>query len=156
MSENIKIITKNKKAFHDYEITDTYEAGLVLVGSEIKSIRAGRVNLREGYIQEQQGELWLLGVHISLYDQANNYGHTDPVRPRKLLLHKKEIAQIITWIWENTYTCVPIKLYLKHGLAKVEIGLARGKKLYDKRQTMSKRDADRQIERAIKERNQDF
>jgi len=156
MSENIKIITKNKKAFHDYEITDTYEAGLVLVGSEIKSIRAGRVNLREGYIQEQQGELWLLGVHISLYDQANNYGHTDPVRPRKLLLHKKEIAQIITWIRENTYTCVPIKLYLKHGLAKVEIGLARGKKLYDKRQTMSKRDADRQIERAIKERNQDF
>lgn len=154
MSEPIKIVTKNKKAFHDYHISDTYEAGLVLVGSEIKSIRAGRVNIRDGYIQEQQGELWLLGVHISLYDQANNYGHTDPTRPRKLLLHKREIAEILTWIRENTYTCVPIKLYLKHGLAKVEIGLAKGKKLYDKRRSMSERDSNRQIERAIKERYQ--
>lgn len=156
MSENIKIVTKNKKAFHDYEISDTYEAGLVLVGSEIKSIRGGRVNIRDGYVQEQNGELWLLGVHISLYDQANTYGHTDPIRPRKLLLHKREIAQIMTWIRENTYTCVPIKLYLKHGLAKMEIGLAKGKQMHDKRQSISKRDANRQIERAIKERSREY
>lgn len=152
MSSNIKIITRNRKARHDYEISDTYEAGLVLTGSEIKSIRAGRVNLRDGFVQEQRGELWLLGVHIALYEQSNAYGHTDPVRPRKLLLHKREIAQVITWIRENTYTAVPTILYLKHGLAKVEIGLAKGKKLYDKRQSKAKKDAQRQIERALRDR----
>lgn len=150
MSDNVKVITRNKKAFHDYEITDTYEAGLVLMGSEIKSIRAGHVNIRDGYIQEQRGELWLLGVHVSPYEQANMFGHTDPTRPRKLLLHKKEIAQILTWIRENTYTAVPTRLYLKRGRAKIEVGLARGKKLYDKRQTKAKRDADRQVQRALK------
>lgn len=152
MSDNIKIIARNRKAYHDYEISDKYEAGLVLKGSEIKSIRSGRVNLRDGFVQEQDGELWLLGVHIALYDQANNYGHTDPVRPRKLLLHKREIARIITWIRENTYTAVPTVLYLKRGLAKVEIGLAKGKKLYDKRRTKAEKDAERQIERALRER----
>jgi len=152
MSGNIKIVTKNKKAFHDFEISDTYEAGLVLMGSEIKSIRAGRVNMRDGYVQDKNGELWLLGVHISLYEQATHFGHDDPVRPRKLLLHKKEIAKILTWIRENTYTAVPTKLYLKNGLAKVEVGLAKGKKLYDKRDTKAKRDADRQIQRALKDR----
>ncbi|MEM6282621.1 MAG: SsrA-binding protein SmpB [Chloroflexota bacterium] len=152
MSNGIKIVSKNKKAFHDYEITDTYEAGLVLKGSEIKSIRGGRVNMRDGYVQEKGGELWLMGVHISLYEQATHFGHNDPLRPRKLLLHKKEIAQIMTWIRENTYTAVPTKLYLKNGRAKVEVGLAKGKKLYDKRQTKAKRDADRQIQRALKDR----
>ncbi|MEL6268905.1 MAG: SsrA-binding protein SmpB [Chloroflexota bacterium] len=152
MSGGIKIITNNKKAFHEYEISDTYEAGLVLKGSEIKSIRAGRVNMRDGYVQEKGGELWLLGVHISLYEQATYFGHDDPLRPRKLLLHKKEIAKIMTWIRENTYTAVPTKLYLKNGRAKVEVGLAKGKKLYDKRQTKAKRDADRQIQRALKDR----
>jgi SsrA-binding protein len=150
MSNNIKIVTKNKKAFHDYEINETYEAGLVLMGSEIKSIREGRVNMRDGFVQEKNGELWLLGVHISLYEQATYFGHDDPLRPRKLLLHKKEIAKIMVWIRENTYTAVPTKLYLKNGRAKVEVGLAKGKKLHDKRQTNAKRDADRQIQRALK------
>jgi SsrA-binding protein len=147
---DIKIITKNRKAYHDYYVDDTYEAGLVLMGSEIKSIRAGQVNLRDGYIQEQGGELWLLGVHISPYEQANRNGHSDPTRARKLLLHKREIAQIMTWIRENSQTAVPTMLYLKHGLAKVEVGLAKGKKLYDKRESIKKRDADRQIKRALK------
>jgi SsrA-binding protein len=150
MSNRIKIVTKNRKAYHDYHITEIFEAGLVLRGSEIKSIRAGHVSLRDGYVQAMDRELWLFGVHIALYEQANMYGHTDPLRPRKLLLHKREIASVMTWIRENTYTAVPTKLYLKNGLAKVEIGLAKGKKLYDKRQTNAERDAKRQINRAIK------
>lgn len=147
---DIKIITKNRKAYHDYHIEDKFEAGLVLKGSEIKSIRGNQVNLRDGYVQEHNGELWLLGVHISLYEQANRFGHTDPTRPRKLLLHKREIAQVMTWIRENSQTAVPTMIYLKHGLAKVEVGLARGKKLYDKRESIKQREADRQIKRAIK------
>jgi SsrA-binding protein len=153
MTNNIKIISKNRKARHEYHISDTYEAGIVLMGSEIKSIRANQVNLRDGFVQERNGELWLMNVHISAYEQANRYGHNDPMRPRKLLLHKREIAQILTWIRENTYTAVPTMIYLKHGLAKVEIGLAKGKKLYDKRNAIAKRDADRQIQRALKDRS---
>lgn len=150
-TQGVKVVARNRKARHDYEITDTYEAGIILVGSEIKSIRAGRINLSDGYIQEINEELWLLGVHISLYEQANQFGHQDPIRPRKLLLHKREIAQVMTWIRENTYTAVPLSLYLKRGIAKVEIGLARGKKLHDKRADIAKREANRQIKRAIKE-----
>jgi SsrA-binding protein len=152
MSEGIKIITKNRTAHHEYHISDTYEAGLVLKGSEIKSIRGNRINLKDGFVQARGSELWLLNVHIALYDQANQYGHTDPTRARKLLLHKREIAQIMTWIRENSQTAIPTRLYLKHGLAKVEIGLATGKKLHDKRQDLAKRDAQRQIERALKDR----
>lgn len=152
MASGIKIITKNKKAYHDYHISDTYEAGLVLMGSEIKSIRANRINLRDGYVQAIGSELWLLGVHISLYEQAKMFGHADPLRPRKLLLHRREIIKVFEWIRENTYTAVPTMIYLKRGYAKVEIGLARGKKNYDKRQTLAKRDADRQIQRALKDR----
>ncbi len=151
MTDGIKIVSKNRKAFHEFDISDTYEAGLVLMGSEIKSIRAGHVNLREAFVQEQKGELWVLGMHIALYEQATQFGHDDPLRPRKLLLHKREIIQVMDWIRENTYTCIPTKLYLKRGRAKLEIGLARGKKLYDKRQAKAKRDAERQIERALKD-----
>lgn len=151
-SDGIKIISKNRQAFHNYEISDRYEAGLVLMGSEIKSIRANRLNLRDGFVQERDRELWLMNVHISPYEQASMFGHDDPMRPRKLLLHKREIAQIMDWIREKGYTAVPTMLYLRRGLAKVEIGLAKGKKLYDKRDTMKKREANRQIERALKER----
>jgi SsrA-binding protein len=151
MAEGIKVISKNRKAHHDYILEDTYDAGLVLMGSEIKSIRANRVNLRDGFVQEQGGELWLLNVHIATYDEASVFGHSDPLRPRKLLLHKKEIAQIISRIRERGYTVVPTILYLSRGRAKVEIALARGKKLYDKRETLAKRDAERQIKRALKE-----
>jgi SsrA-binding protein len=147
----IKVVTKNRKAYHDYSIEKTYQAGIVLQGSEIKSIRANNINLRDGFVQEKNGELWLIGVHISPYEQASIFGHTDPVRPRKLLLHKKEIAQLIAQSRERGYTIVPTMVYLERGLAKVEIGLAKGKKQYDKRETIAKRDADREIRRALKD-----
>lgn len=151
MSENRKVISTNRKARHDYELLDAFEAGLVLTGSEIKSIRAGHVNLREGYILPRDGELWLINTHISSYDQAGRYGH-DPLRPRKLLLHKREIRLIITRIRERGYTCVPTMVFLERGKAKVEIALAKGKKLYDKREAIAKRDSDREIRQAMKER----
>jgi SsrA-binding protein len=151
-TEGRKVITRNKKAFHDYNIEDTYDAGIVLLGSEVKSIRNNRVNLRDGFVQEFDDELWLMNVHISPYEQGSTFGHADPLRPRKLLLHRREINRIISRIQERGYTVVPTQLYLERGLAKVEVALAKGKKLYDKRQTMAKRDAERQIDRALKER----
>lgn len=146
------IIATNRKARHDYFLEETYEAGLVLVGSEIKSIRDRRVNLRDGYVQYRDGELWLINVHIADYKQAGpHYGH-DPLRPRKLLLHRKEINRIASKMQEKGYTLIPTVLYLKRGRAKVEIALARGKKQYDKRQALARRDSQRQIERALRER----
>jgi SsrA-binding protein len=145
------VIATNRKAHHEYTLEDSIEAGLVLMGSEIKSIRDHRVNLKDGYVLEQNGELWLMNVHISEYDQAGVFGH-DPLRPRKLLLHKKEIARLITRIRERGYTLVPTQMYLKDGRAKVEITLARGKKQYDKRTAISERDNRRDIERALKQR----
>jgi SsrA-binding protein len=147
----IKVVTKNRKAYHDYLIEKTYQAGIVLQGSEIKSIRANNINLRDGFVQEKNGELWLIGVHISPYEQASIFGHTDPVRPRKLLLHKKEIAQLIAQSRERGYTIVPTMVYLERGLAKVEVALAKGKKQYDKRESLAKRDAEREIRRAMKD-----
>ena len=151
MPNHAKIIARNKKAYHDYHIEDTFEAGIVLMGSEIKSVRANKVSLRDGFVQERAGELWLMNVHIATYDEAGIFGHSDPLRPRKLLLHKREIAQIITRIRERGYTVVPTTIYLSSGRAKIEIALARGKKQYDKREAISKRDAERQIRRALKE-----
>jgi SsrA-binding protein len=145
-----KIVSTNRKARHDYEILDTYEAGLVLMGSEIKSIRAGHVNLREGFVQARGDELWLLNVHIATYDQASVFGH-DPLRPRKLLLHRKEINRIMARVQEKGLTIIPTVMYLVRGRAKVEIALARGKKQYDKRDALRKQDSKRQIERAIRE-----
>lgn len=144
-----RTITNNRKARHDYELLETYEAGLVLMGSEIKSIRAGRVNITEGFIQEKDGELWLHGIHISAYKAASHFGH-DPTRPRKLLLHRKEINKILTDIREVSYTAVPTRLYLTRGIAKIQLAVARGKKKYDKRQDIAKRDADRRIRRELK------
>jgi SsrA-binding protein len=145
-----KIVSTNRKARHDYEILDTYEAGLALTGSEIKSIRAGHVSLREGFVQPRDNELWLLNVHIASYDQAGRFGH-DPLRPRKLLLHRKEINRIVARVQEKGLTVVPLVVYLTRGLAKVEIALARGKKHYDKRETLRERDTERQIRRALRE-----
>jgi len=150
-SDPIKVISRNRKAYHDYYLEKLYQSGVVLQGSEIKSIRANNVNLRDGFVQERDGELWLIGVHISPYEQANIFGHTDPMRPRKLLLHKKEIAQIVLQSRERGYTIIPTMIYLDHGLAKVEIALAKGKKQYDKRDTIAKRDSEREIRRALKE-----
>jgi SsrA-binding protein len=148
----IKIVATNRKATHDYAIEDHFEAGIALLGTEIKSIRAGQANLREGYVQVRGTELWLVNTHIAPYDPAGREGH-DPLRPRKLLLHHKEIAKLLTRIQERGYTIIPLKLYLKNRRAKVEIALARGKRQYDKRETIAKREAGRQIERALKERS---
>lgn len=149
-----KVVARNRKALHDYHVEEKYDAGIVLQGSEIKSIRNNRISLQDGYVQERDGELWLMGVHIAPYEQASIFGHEDPLRPRKLLLHKREIARIISRIQERGYTVVPIQVYLERGLAKVEVALARGKRMYDKRQTIAKRDSEREIQRALKERYQ--
>ena len=147
----IKVIATNRKARHEYHFHDTYEAGLVLMGSEIKSIRAGRVSLQEGFVLFEGGEAWLVNVHIAQYDPASQQSHA-PRRRRKLLLHRREIDRLRGRVQEKGYTVIPTKLYLKDGRAKVEIALARGKRQYDKRQTLAKRDSKRRIERALKER----
>lgn len=152
MSADRKIITKNRKARRDYLVRDRYDAGLVLMGSEIKSIRNHNINIGDGYVQPKDNELWLLNTHIAPYKEARNFGHTDPRRPRKLLLHRREINRIISRLREDGMTAIPLQIYLERGRAKVEIGVARGKKLYDKRADMAKRDANRQIERALKDR----
>jgi SsrA-binding protein len=147
----IKVIATNRKARHEYFFEDTYEAGLALKGTEIKSIRAGRVSLQEGFVAFEDGEAWLVDVHIAQYDPASRENH-DPKRRRKLLLHRREIDRLRGRVQEKGFTIVPTRLYLKDGRAKVEIALARGKKLYDKRQVIAKRDSKRQVERALKER----
>ena len=151
---DIKVISRNRKAHHDYHLERTFSAGIVLQGSEIKSIRSNNINLRDGFVQERDGELWLIGVHISPYEQGALFGHADPMRPRKLLLHKKEIAQIISQSRERGYTVIPTMVFLERGRAKVEIALAKGKKEYDKRDSIAKRDADREIRRVMKENYQ--
>jgi len=151
MTEGVKVIARNRKARHNYDILDTIEAGIVLLGSEIKSIRAGRVNIAEGYVQHRDGEMWLLNVHIASYDQAGVFGH-EPLRQRKLLLHKKEILRLVSQIQEKGLTIVPLQIHLWRGRAKVELGIARGKKHYDKRHAMREKDDKRRMERALKER----
>jgi SsrA-binding protein len=148
----IKVIATNRKAGRDFHLEAKYEAGLVLAGTEIKSIRAGRVNLSDGYVQPRDGELWLFNVHIAPYDPAGRYGH-EPLRPRKLLLHRREINRLISRVQTRGYTIVPTRLYLKSGRAKIEIALARGKRKYDKREAIAKRDAQREMERALKEQS---
>lgn len=150
MAENVKVIARNRKASHEYHLLDRYEAGLELMGSEIKSIRAGRVSLQEAFVTEQQGELWVLNMHITEFKEAAREGHA-PRRPRKLLLHRKEINTIIADMTRKGYTVVPTQLHLRHGLAKLEIAVARGKKQYDKREALRERDDKRRTERALRE-----
>lgn len=147
-----KVVTTNRKAFHDFFIEEEIEAGLQLLGSEIKSIRAGRVNLRDAYARVENGELWLVGGHISPYEQSGPHFNHEPDRPRKLLVHRREIEELQKKQEAAGYTLVPVRLKLKNGKAKIDIGIAKGKKKYDKRQTMAERDAKRQIERALKSR----
>jgi SsrA-binding protein len=147
-----RTIATNRKAYHDYFIDETYEAGIVLTGTEIKSVRAGRVNLRDSYVRMKNGELWLIDTHIAPYKQAGRDSH-EPKRPRKLLMHRREINRLQGKAQEKGYTIVPLRIYLKDNKwAKVEIALARGKKLYDKRQAIRKRDAQREMERTLAER----
>lgn len=149
MSE--KTVTVNRKASHDYHILRTLEAGLALTGTEIKSVRAGHVSIREAYVRPQDGEMWLVGAHIAQYAPASRMNH-DPTRSRKLLLHKKEIRELTRELQSGGLTIVPLRLYLKSGRAKLEIALAKGKKRYDKREALAKRAAQRQIERALRRR----
>ena len=150
MSQDEKTIAVNRKARHDYEIGETYEAGLVLTGPEIKSIRAGRVNLRDSYVVIKDGEAWGYNMHISPYKHAGTHEPLDPKRPRKLLLHKHEIGRLAGKVAAKGVTIIPLRLYLKRNLAKLEIAVARGKKKYDKRAALAEREARRQIERALK------
>ena len=142
-------LAQNKKARHDYQILETLEAGLVLTGTEIKSVREQRINLKDGFAQIHNGEAWLMNVHISEYTQGNRFNH-DPLRARKLLLHKKEIQKLTGQTSEKGITIVPLKVYLKHGFAKVLLGIAKGKHDYDKRETIKKRDQEREIRRTLK------
>jgi SsrA-binding protein len=144
----VKTISTNRKARHDYHIDDTFEAGIVLTGTEIKSIRAGRVNLRDSYATIKEGELWLLNTHIAPYQQGT-YANHEPRRPRKLLMHRREINRITGKLQERGFTLVPLRLYLKDNLAKVELGLARGKKQYDKRAALREKQTRREIDRAV-------
>ncbi|MFC1998743.1 SsrA-binding protein SmpB [Chloroflexota bacterium] len=145
----IKVISHNRKAFHDYLISDTIEAGIVLTGTEIKSIRAGKVNIRDAYARPDDKEMWLLNSHISHYDKGNRYNH-EPMRPRKLLMHKRQIQQLSSKAREKGLTLVPLKLYIKDGVAKIELGLGKGKKIYDKRESIAKRDSDRDMARSLR------
>lgn len=146
-----KVLAQNKKARHDYAIIDTLEAGMVLTGTEIKSIRGGKINLKDGYATIRNGEVFLQNVHISPFEQGNIFNH-DPLRTRKLLLHKKQIAYLVNETKTTGITLVPLKVYLKNGVAKVLIGIAKGKKTYDKREALKQKDVKREMDRALKER----
>jgi len=147
----IKTVTTNRRAYHNYNVQDAIEAGIVLTGTEIKSIRDGRVNLVDAYIRPEKGELWLLNAHIARYE-AGSYMSHDPLRPRKLLLHRKEINNLASKAAEKGLTLVALKLNLKNGVAKVDIALAKGKKLYDKRETLLRQETEREMGRATKNR----
>jgi SsrA-binding protein len=154
----IKRVADNRKAYHDYFIDGTFEAGIALVGTEVKSLRDGRINLRDSFVEvkgsAQAPELYLVGAHISPFEQGNIWNH-EPLRARKLLLHRHEIERIAQRVRERGYTVVPTKVYFKDGRAKVEIGLARGKKLFDKRHDLAERDARRDVARALRGRGED-
>ena len=148
----IKIAAKNQKVYHDYFVEETYEAGVSLVGTEVKSIRMGSLHLKEAWCQIKDGEMWIRQMHVAPYEQGNIF-NKDPLRPRRLLLHKREIAHLYGKVKQEGYALIPISVYFKNARVKVEIGLCKGKKLYDKREDAARRDADRQIDRAMKERN---
>jgi SsrA-binding protein len=146
-----KTVAVNRRARHEYAVEETLEAGIALTGTEIKSIRAGRVNLAEAYARIERGEAWLIGAHIAPYEQGNRNNH-EPTRTRKLLLHRDQISELIGRTQAKGFTLVPLKLYIRNGMAKLEIGIAKGKKEHDKRRTIAERDARRELERSTKER----
>lgn len=146
-----KVVATNKKARHDYFIEDTFEAGIVLTGTEVKSIRQGKLNLKDSFARVKDGEVLLINMHISPYEQGNRF-NTDPTRSRKLLMHKREINRLIGQTKEQGYALVPLSVYFKNGFAKVELALAKGKKLYDKRESLKEKEAKRDVERAFRDR----
>jgi SsrA-binding protein len=148
-----KVLAQNKKASHDYFIEETYEAGMALTGTEIKSVRAARVQLKDSYIRISRGEAWVINMHISPFEQGNRFNH-DPLRERKLLLHKKQILDLNMAVKRDGYTLVPLKIYIKDGYAKLLLGVAKGKKDHDKRDDLRKKEAKREMDRAFKAKNQ--
>ena len=150
--EGIKLIANNKKAYHDYFILEKYEAGIALAGTEVKSLRAGKCSIKEAYVRIENGEIFVVGMNISPYEQGNIFNH-DPLADRRLLLHKYEINKLIGAVTMDGHTIVPLKVYLQGSLVKVDIAIAKGKKLYDKRESTAERDAKREMDRVIKERN---
>jgi SsrA-binding protein len=146
MAENTKNVASNRKAYHEYFIEEKYEAGIVLVGTEVKSIRQGKVNLKDSYVNIKAGEAYVMNMHISPYEQGNIY-NVDPLRPRKLLLNKREIRKMLGLTTLKGYSLIPLSLYLKNGLVKMELAVAKGKKNYDKRQDLAKKDAERRMQR---------
>jgi len=145
----IKTVATNRKAYHDYHIQDSIEAGIALTGTEIKSIRTGRINLRDAFVRPEKDELWLLNAHIARYEPGSYLSH-EPTRPRKLLLHRKQIDTLISKVQEKGFTLVPLKLYIKNDIAKVEVALAKGKRQYDKREAITRRETERELRRVIK------
>ena len=155
MGESVKVVAKNSKAYHDYFIEDRYEAGIELAGTEVKSIRLGHVNLKDSFCIVKDGEMSVLGMHISPYEKGNIF-NKDPLRPRRLLMHKREILRQFGRIQQDGYSLIPLSIYFRGPRVKLEIGLAKGKKLYDKREASASRDAKREMDRAMKSRNQRF
>lgn len=154
MADNFKVVATNRKAFHDYTIEETHEAGIALTGTEIKSIRAGSINLKDSYAVVRDGEVWLVNTHISPYEPASRQ-NVDPERSRKLLLHRQEINRLMGRVQEKGLTIIPLRMYLKKNRAKVELALVRGKRQYDKRHAIAERESDREIQRALKERERE-
>ncbi|MGI6492330.1 MAG: SsrA-binding protein SmpB [Pelotomaculum sp.] len=148
---NVKTVTENRKARHEYHIMETFEAGIALSGTEVKSLRAGKANLQDSFARVDKGELMLYNMHISPYEQGNQFNH-EPKRPRRLLMHKREIMRLLGKTREKGLALIPLKVYFRNGWAKVELALARGKKLYDRREDMAAKDARREMDRAMKER----
>ena len=149
--KGIKVIAQNRKAYHDYFVDEKYECGIVLFGTEVKSIRQGKVNLKESWAQIRKGEVWTEGMHISPYEQGNIYNR-DPLRAKKLLLHRQEIRKLDNLVMRQGYTLIPLEIYLKDGKIKIQLGLCKGKQLHDKRETMAKKDSQREIQRALRQR----
>ncbi len=151
-TNNFKLVANNKKAYHDYFIDDKYETGIELYGTEVKSIRMGKCSIKESFVRIENGQVYIYGMHISPYEKGNIF-NKDPLRQRKLLMHRREIDKLLSKIKEKGFTLVPLQVYFKGSLVKVEIGLARGKKLYDKRDDIAKKDAKREMERSFKAKN---
>ena len=149
--QGIKTVAQNRKAYHDYFVEEKYECGIALFGTEVKSIRQGKVNLKESWAQVRKGEVWVEGMHISPYEQGNIYNR-DPLRAKKLLLHKSEIRKLDGLVMRQGFTLIPLEMYLKDGKVKVQLGLCKGKQLHDKRDSMAKKDSDREIQRALRQR----
>ena len=149
--QGIKTVAQNRKAYHDYFVEEKYECGIVLFGTEVKSIRQGKVNLKESWAQIRKGEVWVEGMHISPYEQGNIFNR-DPLRAKKLLLHRSEIRKLDGLVMRQGFTLIPLEMYLKDGKVKVQLGLCKGKQIHDKRESLAKKDSDREIQRALRQR----